>query len=711
MLETFRERQREARPAGRLALVRVWASEFADLLVVLVRARRRDGWQARLDRERVPKGHVSGGRGWVREVSLVDKLKQDLRFAVRSCARRPGVNLLAAATIALGVGASSAMFSVVDAVLLRPLPYRDPGRIMTVYPTIPEWREHPSLRDSWERGAFSYPEFVEWSSAQRSFDQAAAVGRWVATILDGDGDPERVQIGLTTAGLFPMLGVEAAVGRTFTADDDADTPAVLLSHGLWQRRFGGDESVVGRAVRLDDVAHTIVGVLPREFVFPARESDVWQLISRPYDEHNRDSHRFSVIARLAAGATRVQAQAEADGLLRSMSPPDHIQHGARVWPHLDEVTRHVRGPLWLLVGASWLLLLIACVNVGTLLLGAGIDRETELSVRAAIGAGRHRIAAQLLTESLTLAAVGGAAGVLLARAATRLLTLLAPAGIPRIEQVTLDSRILAFAVAISALSGLLFGLVPALALSRTAPGRALYTARAGGQKQRLHSGLVVVEMALATLLLAVAGLMTRNMAALNAVHPGFDPENLLTVQVAVPYERFASGEEDAAEVERAISRWSDEILAELRSIPGVEAVAVTSSVPHSGDRANSYVEPEGYVPAEGEVVLAERRHVSWNYLDVMRMRLREGRTLIEADDRADADPVAVVSEDLARYFWRGESAVGKHLGVSDWRFRIVGVVAETRELDLAGDPDGKYYAPVRVTGSGFGGIVIRTRVA
>lgn len=401
-----------------------------------------------------------------------------------------------------------------------------------------------------ERGAFSYPEFVEWSSAQRSFEQAAAVARGMATILDGDGVPERVQIGLATSGLFTMLGVEAAVGRTFAADDDADTPAVLLSHGLWQRRFGGDESVVGRTVRLDNVAYTIVGVLPHEFIFPARESDVWQQIARPYDEHNRDSHRFSVIGRLAAGVTRAHAQAETDGLLRGLSPPDHIQHGARIWPYLDEVTRHVRAPLWLLVGASWLLLLLTCVNVGTLLLGAGIDREAELSVRAAIGAGRGRIAAQLLTESLALAAVGGAAGVLLARIATRLLTLLAPAGIPRIEQVTLDGRLVAFAVAISALSGLLFGLVPALALSRTAPGRALYAARADGRRQRLHSGLVIVEMALATLLLAAAGLLTRNMAALNAVDPGFDPENLLTVQVALPWGRFAPGQEDPAEVDR-----------------------------------------------------------------------------------------------------------------------------------------------------------------
>src|SRR5690606_28783473 len=340
------------------------------------------------------------------------RLRRDLRFTARSIARRPAPALLAAVTFALGIAASTSMYSVVDAVLLRPLPYPEPERLVSVYPTIPEWRGHPSLGDTWDRASFSYPEYTEWVESQRSFEYTAALSRRTVT-LAGGRVPERVQVGSVSASLFPMLGVTPAIGRAFAPDeDDRVDRVVLLSHGLWQRHFGADPAIVGRTVRLSEQPYTVIGVLPEDFTLLGFESDAWFPLGGPAAENMRDNHSLRVIARLKPGVTLEAAQAETATLLEAISPESHMtQHGARLVARVADVTGHVRQPLVLLIVASGLLLAVSCASVAAVLLGVGIDRADELTVRAALGATRGRLASQLLTESIALAVVGGALGV------------------------------------------------------------------------------------------------------------------------------------------------------------------------------------------------------------------------------------------------------------------------------------------------------------
>lgn len=726
MLTTFADGQAEAGERGVTALLRYWLRELGGALAAGVRARLRGYGVFRPDAgargssgrslDRRPRGWAGGHPGWSRR----GRLWQDLRFAFRALRRRPAYAALAILTIGLGVGASAAMFSVVDGVLLRPLPYPHPDQLVMVYTTIPEWRGHASLGAFWDRGVFSYPEFVDWRTRQQSFQAAAALSHRTVTVTGGSV-PERIQMELASPSLFPMLGIAPARGRLLTtADGTGVGGAVLLSYRYWQSRFGGRADVVGREIVLDDVSRTVVGVLPRESVTRLRGldldgadrvADVWSPITGPPHESQRGNHMYRVLARLRTGVTLAQAQDETGRLLLAISPPGHFQHGAQVLPYLGEVTRSVRAPLLILETASILLLLVACISTAALLLGAGADRERELAVRQALGAGRGRLAGQLLTESLVLACLGGGVGILLALAVQRVLVRLAPAGVPRIDTVQVDFRVVAFAALVSAASGVLFGLVPALRLSGASPAASLRGERvARGGRGGLQSGLVVLELALATVLLAGAGLLTRTMVTLNRVDPGFDPNGLLTVRVAPAYDRFPFAKDPEAAA-TALGRYFDDIVGPLRSLPGVTGVAITSNLPYSGDRSTNDIEPEGYVPAPGEVLEGERRFVSWNYLHVMRMPLLAGRLFTAADDRPDAAPVMVVASALARHFWPGESAVGKSLSFNDQRYAIVGVVADVRDRDLRGDAGLKYFVPRRlegVYGYGVGSIVIRS---
>jgi predicted permease len=537
---------------------------------------------------------------------------------------------------------------------------------------------------------------------QRSFESAAALSRRVVT-LAGGGEPERVQVGSASASLFPMLGVTPALGRTFSPDEDDRVDAVvLLSHELWQRRFGGDPDVVGTSVRLSDAPYTVIGVLPEDFRLLGFESDAWFPLGGPPAENMRDNHSLKVLGRLASGVTIEAAQAETASLLDAVSPESHMtQHGARLAPRVADITGDVRQPLVLLIVAAGLLLAVSCASVAAVLLGAGIDRAEELTVRAALGATRGRLAVQLLTESVALAVIGGVLGVLLARLALDGLVLLAPPGIPRIDEVGLDGRIVALAIAVSALCGLTFGMVPALALSgpgsRPAPGT-----RVTGGRARLQSAIVVGELALATLLLVSAGLLTRTMVALENVDPGFTTDGVLTVRVAHSWPRFqhdSTGE--------ALTAYMDDIGGALGGLPGVRDVAMTSVLPYSGDRATNAIVVEGYTPAPGEVIDVERNFVSWNYLEVMDIPITRGRSFTPADDRRDAEPVAVVSERLAARFWPDVDPVGRSFGFWDTTFRVIGVAADVRDSDLAQDARMEYYVARRPLGFGSGSFVLR----
>jgi hypothetical protein len=368
LLQTFRDQQQELlETRGRGALPGLWVCELTGLIATAWRGRRPDPWSTLGARQRK---------------NVVAHLPRDFSFAVRALARRPAAAALAAVTLALGVGASVAMFSVVNAVLLRPLPFHDPDDLVAVYPTLPAWRDHPSLGEFWEQGRFANPEYAEWKDAQTSFELTAAYASDVARLAQGQGEPEQLSLGRVTTDFFTLLGVRSVEGRFFLADD-AGAAVVVLSHHLWQRRFGGDAAVIGRTVLLDDNARTVIGVLPREFQFTAQQSDAWIPMRSAPDERQRDNHELRVIARLRAGVALARAEEESARLLQGISPQEgHMEHGARVHPLMEDLTRRVRAPLLVLMAAAALLLATACANVATLVLGMGIDREAELAVRA-----------------------------------------------------------------------------------------------------------------------------------------------------------------------------------------------------------------------------------------------------------------------------------------------------------------------------------------
>jgi putative ABC transport system permease protein len=699
MLEVFDERQREAQAAGVLAMLRVWAHELGGAVLVAVQARRRVA---------KPWKESAAGSGGPRPRPYLPfaTMIEDARFAMRAARRRPGPYVMAVLTCALGIGAGTAMFSLVDTVLLRPLPYPDPERIVSVYPTIEEWRDHPTLSAFWDRASWSYPEYVDWRGEQRSFTQAAVYGSSTVT-LTGSGEPVRVGVGRASGELFAMLGAAPVLGRGFAEEEGVrGERVVVLTHGFWQSRFGGARDVIGQTVRLSGVARTIVGVLPARFQLTGLDAVAWTPIDGQ-EVAQRDNHNLRMIARLAPGAGIERAQDETSRILEALTRShreSETTHRAHLVPRLDDETRQVRTPLLILLAASVLLLAVACVNVAALLLGLGIDREHELIVRGAIGADRGRLVRQLVTESLVLAAAGGAAGVLLALLLTNGLVLLAPAGVPRIDAVRLDGRVLTVALAASCGVGVLFGLLPALALTGADLAGRMRGARSTGRRHRLHAGLVVAQVALATVLLLGAGLLARTLAKLDAVDPGFDPEGVLTVRIAPSYQQFTDGGDfDASRFDQ----YHAELETALRRVPGVAAVGITSSLPYSGDRAGNGIEPEGYVPSPGEVVVASRYTVSANYMDLMRMRIVEGRGFTAADDRADAAKVTIVTENLARRFWPGESPLGRDITFWGGTFTIVGVVADVRDRSLSEGDDVRYYMPRRQLPGQGGSFVLR----
>lgn len=707
IVEVFAARLTEARTSGAVAVLRAWTREVCGLLVVGVRSRRRDAWSERADAalQGRPRGERRGGAV---NPTGVDVLVQDIRFAVRSARRRPAPYVLAVVTCALGVGTSVAMFGVVDGVLWKSLPYPEPDRIVSVYPTIPSWREHPLFNANWQRGSWSYPEYADWAVQQRSYEQAAVFGRGVYT-LTGQGEPERLEIGRSSAQLFAMLGATPIVGRTYTdAEGSSEADRVLVvTWGFWQERLGGSQDVLGQTMTLNDQPFTIIGVLPASFRvvsvgFTNGEPRAWAPI-RGSELTNRDDHNLRMIARLATGVSLEGATAETSSILGRISAGHSIEHGAHVVPRLDDETRNVRGPLVILLAASVLLLVVACVNVAALVLGLGIDRSQELVVRGAIGASRPRLIRQLVTESLGLGLVAGALGVILALVVTKALIVLAPPGVPRIDNVTLDLRAFMFAALATTFVSVFFGLVPALTLTGDDLSKRLRGARVAASGQRIHAGLVVAQLALATVLVIGASLLTRTLLKLDAVDPGFDPRGVLTVRISPSIRSFSPDGAFSAGLQDAYYARARDALA---STPGVEQVALTSTLPFSGDRGNNAIEPEGYVPAPGELVTAERNWVTANYMDAMRMSVREGRAFLDADERTRA-PVAIVTSSFARRWWPGGSAVGRRFTFFAGTFTIVGVIDDVRDRSLAIADEPRFYIP-HPSGSG-GSFVLRIR--
>jgi putative ABC transport system permease protein len=700
MVEVFRSRHRSVRwwqvPGA-------WLHEFGGVVAAAAAARVASRREAAAVR-----GAAEARDGMkFRRRGPMDMLLQDVRYAWRSLLRRPATTTLALLTFGLGIAASTAMFSVVYAVLLKPLPYPASESIVSVYTTNAEFAGHPTLGFAAERGSFSHPELRALrENGGDMLEGLAFVLSGGAVLYDGE-EPERIALGYTDVDLFGrILRVSPLHGRTFDEEDArADARVILLMEDFWRSRYGADPGVVGGTMRLADVPYTIIGVLPQRAAPVGYDVAGWQLIT---PEENWGNHWTHLIGRLRSGVTPEQASARLSAVLAGALPADHGAHGVNVLPRLAEETRGVRGALWLLALASVLLLAVACGNVAALLVGTAIDRQQELAVRAALGAERGRLIRQLLTESAVLG--GGAAliGVLLAAGATRALVLLAPAGVPRIAEATIDARALAFAVVVALGCGVLFGLVPALGYSRTDLRRSMGNATRGstGDRGRVQGIVVVAELALATVLLVGAGLLARTVLALNAVDVGFAASETLAFGLSIPTSRLI--EQDASDSTRlaAVDAFYRRALEEMDALPGVRGVAITSNLPLSPDRGNNDVQLEGYDAA----IVAERRFVSPNYFDVLGIRIVEGRAFTDGEDRPDAAGTIVISEGLARRAWPNESALGKRVTYWGGETTVVGVAADVRDESVESGTTYAFYVPRRQAGQLSGRFVVRADV-
>jgi predicted permease len=610
---------------------------------------------------------------------MIDELRQDLAYALRSLRSTPGFALVALLTLALGIGANTAIFSVVRGVLLSPLPFPDADRVITV------WQSNQSENDLKSR--VSEPDFLEWKAGTKRFSSIA--GYWYApggstADLTGNGAPEQLDGAYITPGFFETLGATAAMGRTIRPEEavTGNDHFIVLSDGLWRRRFGADRAIVGKALTLDGIPFTVLGVMPPAFTYPADRLDFWTPLSIMGPDaigRQRGSRFLDVIGRLAPGATIEQAHDEIAGIARLTA---EREPGARGWtdvtmtPVRDAIVGDVRRPLLVLLGAVGFVLLITCVNIAGLLLARATSRQRELAVRSALGAGRGRIFRQLITESLVLALLGGALGVALAYAGSRALTSIGAGDLPRATAVRIDGPILLFALGVSTISGLLFGLLPALrATSRNLQGvlRAGSRGSVGNAGQKLRSALVVAEVALAVILVVGAGLAVRSFAKLLEVDPGFNPKNVLAVRLSLPYERLG---------DKVPVRY-EELLARLAAVPGVEAVGSAKDFPlrGSGELRGPTV-PAGANGTGDEQIRLDVMHVSADYFKAMGIPLRAGRTFTSAD-RAGAPVVWIVNDAFVKRYWPNENAVGKTLRMGNTPIQIVGVVGDFRQKNLA----------------------------
>jgi len=614
-------------------------------------------------------------------------LFQDLRYGARTLMKNPAFTLAAVLTLALGIGANTAIFSVVNAVLLRPLPYEDPERLVMIYET--------NLAKGWPQFSVSPPNFADWSEQSRVFDGMTGF-RGAAFNLTGVAEPERISGMFVSKRFFGMVGVRPLLGRTFTPDEDepGKENRAVLAYGLWQRRFGGDLGIVGKPLTLNGDAYTVVGVMPAGFALP-RDTEIWAPLSfRPGEMKQRGSHYMSVLARLKPGVTLETAQTEMSaiaGRLEKEYPDSNSGWGARVVPLLEQAVAGIRPALLTLLGAVGFVLLIACANVANLLLARAEARRREMAVRAALGAGRPRLIRQLLTECVLLALVGGGLGLLLAVWGIDALRALEPADLPRLKEIRVDLAVLGFTAAASLVTGLIFGLAPAIQISRTDLNVTLREGErgsGGSSRGRVRGALVVAEIALALVLLIGAGLHLRSLHELQGVDPGFDTANLLTMRVSLPGSKYSAGAQGVSFYRQALER--------LDGLPGVRSAAAVSSLPLSDYDLIFTFHVEGRPPLPpSEQVSADWHAVSRDYFRTMGIPLVRGRFFTERDD-ASAPRVAIINETMARRTWPGEDPIGRRIsiGIGPEALReVVGVVKDVKQSGLDADIAMQVYEP------------------
>jgi len=609
----------------------------------------------------------------------LDLLRQDLRHAARSLGRAPGFAVTVVLVVALGVGANTAAFSLADFVLLRPLPFAEPDRLVKLWQGLP----------GYGRNELSPANYRDWRAAARSFSGMAAYTNREAN-LTGAAEPERLEIARATPELFGLLGVPAALGRAISPADSADGQVVVLGHGLWQRRFGGDPGVLGTPVRLDGELYTVIGVMPPGFRYPSRETDAWTpLLFTPDDYLDRNDTYIYGIARLGPGVSLRQASAEMTTIaadLERQYPKENRDTRALVIGLRDDLSESSRLLVLGLCGAALCILLLACANLASLLLVRGVARARELAVRAALGAGAERLVRQLVTESLALAAIGGALGVALALYGTPLLGRLVPASLPVRDQPSANLPVLLGAVVLTLLTGVAIGIGPAVAAARRRSFEALREGvrAGGGRTRRVRATLIVVEVAASAALLVSSGLLLRAVYRLQSVDPGFRSENVLTIRTALPWTTYSLTDRR--------ERFYRRVLDEVRTLPGVQSAAYVTAVPM---RLKGGIFP---VAISGEVSVTDAsnsvalRTVTPQYFEALGIPLEEGRDVAEADTRT-SPLVAVVSGSFARRYWPNRSAIGMGFTLAGEKRAIVGVVGDVRTRGLEQEGEPQVYLP------------------
>jgi putative ABC transport system permease protein len=624
-----------------------------------------------------------------RRLNLLADLLQDLRYAARMLKKNPGFTAVAVIALALGIGANTAIFSVVNTVLLRPLPYKDPEQLVMV------WED--ASKHGYPQDTPAAANYVDWRDQNSVFSGMAAIADANFNLTNA-GDPERLKGRRVSTNLFPLLGVDAQLGRVFSSAEDqpGSQHVALLSYRLWQRRFGDDPNIVGKTLTLNDEPYTVVGVMPARFQFPEKDDELWVPIALTAQEAaNRNRHYLEVVARLKPGVTLQQAQSEMTTIgarLQQQYPASNTDLGVAVTSLHEHLVGDIKPALLILLGAVGLVLLIACANVANLLLARAAIRQKEIALRVALGARRWRLLRQFLTESVLLATLGGIFGLVIAYVGLSLLSSFIPESISQARDVSLDLKVLGFTFGVSILTGLIFGLAPAIQAVRMNQsetlkegGRDSVTGRSG---KRLRGLLVTAEVAVSLVLLIAAGLLINSFLRLRNIDPGFRVDHLLTMKIELPEPKYEPMERRTAFYNNLIER--------VQSLAGVRSAAVTTNLPLYRQGNSVGVQLEGKpAPPPGKELIVVTRIVSPGYFETMSIPLLAGRALSDHDTEKSPS-VAVISETMAHRYWPGEDAIGKRFSVgrvtsdADW-IQVVGVVKDVRQFELTREPRPQMY--------------------
>ena len=652
-------------------------------------------------------GSIEGLKEDVREAgweSALESFTQDIRYGLRMLRRNPAFTGIAVLALALGIGANTAMFSVIEAVLLRPLPYSNANELVRVAST-------------WDRGGItityssSPPDFFDWRDQSRSFASMFAyhMGEYALT---GRGEAKRLRAAMATAEIFSTLQVHPALGRGFLPEENhkGANHVVVLSHSLWQAEFGGAAHALGKTIELDSEPYTIIGVMPADFQFPLTPGDAYMPIG--FDEKvmtQRGAHYLQVLGRLKSGVSLMQANEDLNSImaqLRRLYPDKDDKWGVRADRWSNALVAEIRPALLVLLGAVGLVMLIACANISNLLLARAAVRYRELAMRRALGAGHLRLVRQMLTEGLLLALLAGAASLLVAHWALLSIVSFGPKDIPRLASVGINGSVLGFTLGISVASALLFGLIPALrSSSQEASGLVKSAASSSRDAGRARNALLIGEVALSMMLLAGAGLLIRSFIGLRSLNPGFDPRGVVTLNISVPDAHYKNS--------AALQSYWDAVLAKLRALPGVTSVALVNELPMSGDDFSSSFSVEGRTVPEKDEPSAEIREATPDYFRTMAIPLKQGRMFTDAD-RLGGTRVLLISETAARIFFPGGDAVGQRLrfgargGYEENKGEIVGIVGDVRHFGVDAPAPPMFYLPLAQAGLDGAAAVIRT---